>query len=395
MNVMKRTLLICGLGLSIPAVHAQETEVRYLSGTDAAHTVDWDFKVSDGRRSGVWTRIAVPSCWEQQGFGSYNYGRDYKTDGKNSRFADEKGSYRHRFKVPAQWKGRVISIVFEGSMTDTEVRINGKSAGPVHRGAFYRFRHDISELLKYGGDNLLEVEVSKMSSDPSVNNAERLADYWIFGGIFRPVWLEASPTAHIAGLAVDATHDGKLTIEADLRGSLKVARLAWELTDPAGKVMIRKQVPVRPMDSLQRIEAIVPDVKPWTSETPALYLLRVSLQDAAGRTVHSVRERIGFRTVEIRRGQGVFVNGIQVKFKGVNRHCFWPETARTLSREQQEMDLRLLKEMNMNAVRCSHYPPDKYFLELCDSLGIFVINELAGWQKAYSTNAGTPLVREM
>ena len=395
MKGMKRTLLMGAWILSMPWLRAQETELRYLSGTDAAHTVDWDFKVSDGRRSGVWTRIPVPSCWEQQGFGSYNYGRDYKTDGKNSRFADEKGSYRHRFRVPARWKGRTVSIVFEGSMTDTEVRINGKSAGPVHRGAFYRFRHDITGLLNYEGENLLEVEVSKMSADASVNNAERLADYWIFGGIFRPVWLEASPEAHIAGLAVNATHDGKLTIEANLQGLLKATRLAWELSDAAGKVTLRGSVPVRPADSLQRMEAIVPDIRPWTSETPNLYRLRVSLQDAGGKTIHSLQERIGFRTVEVRRGQGVFVNGVQVKFKGVNRHCFWPETARTLSRAQQEMDVRLLKEMNMNAVRCSHYPPDKYFLELCDSLGIYVINELAGWQKAYSTNAGTPLVREM
>lgn len=375
--------------------HAQETDIRYLSGTDAANTVSWDFKISEGRRAGAWTKIAVPSCWEQQGFGAYNYGRDYKTDGKNSRFADEKGSYRHKFQVPAAWKGRTIEIVFEGSMTDTEVRINGKSAGPVHRGAFYRFRHDVSSLLKYGSENLLEVEVSKMSADPSVNNAERLADYWIFGGIFRPVWLEAKPRAHIASLAVDARHDGRLNFTADIRGPLKDMRMVWDLTDRNGKVVLKGAASVRITDSLQRVDALVNDIRAWTAETPELYRLRVSLQDAAGKTIHRTQERIGFRTIEVRRGQGVFVNGVQVKFKGVNRHCFWPETARTLSREQQEMDVRLLKEMNMNAVRCSHYPPDKYFLELCDSAGIYVINELAGWQKAYSTTAGSPLVKEM
>jgi hypothetical protein len=390
-----RSIFIGLLTLSMLGTHAQETDIRYLSGTDAANTVSWDFKISEGRRAGAWTKIAVPSCWEQQGFGAYNYGRDYKTDGKNSRFADEKGSYRHKFQVPAAWKGRTIEIVFEGSMTDTEVRINGKSAGPVHRGAFYRFRHDISDLVKYGGENLLEVEVSKMSADPSVNNAERLADYWIFGGIFRPVWLEAKPRAHIASVAVDARHDGRLSITADIRGPLKGTRMAWELSDARGKVILQDRTLTQPADSLQRVEAVVSNVRAWTSETPELYRLRVSLQDATGKTIHRTQERIGFRTIEVRRGQGVFVNGVQVKFKGVNRHCFWPETARTLSREQQEMDVRLLKEMNMNAVRCSHYPPDQYFLELCDSAGIYVINELAGWQKAYSTAAGTPLVKEM
>ncbi len=106
-------------------------------------------------------------------------------------------------------------------------------------------------------------------------------------------------------------------------------------------------------------------------------------------------EKFGFRTIEVRNGQGIFINGTQVKFKGVNRHCFWPETGRTLTKQQQLMDALLLKEMNMNAVRCSHYPPDKYFLQICDSLGIYVLDELAGWQKFYSAKAGEPLVKEL
>ncbi len=81
--------------------------------------------------------------------------------------------------------------------------------------------------------------------------------------------------------------------------------------------------------------------------------------------------------------------------KGINRHVFWPETGRTVSPAIDLADVQLIKEMNMNAVRCSHYPPDKRFLELCDSLGLYVLDELAGWQKAYSTKAGAPLVKEM
>ena len=95
--------------------------------------------------------IQVPSCWEQQGFGNYNYGRDYKTNGKNARFYDEQGMYKYQFKVPAGWKGKNVNIVFDGSMTDTEVKINGKSAGAIHQGAFYRFKYDITSLLKYPG----------------------------------------------------------------------------------------------------------------------------------------------------------------------------------------------------------------------------------------------------
>jgi beta-galactosidase/beta-glucuronidase len=127
---------------------------------------------------------AVTSCWEQQGFGSYNYGRDYKTYGKNFRFADEQGIYKLNFQVPQAWANMDVYLVFEGSMTDTEVKINGKAAGEKHQGAFYEFKYNISNKLKFGSSNLLEARVSKMSADASVNNAERLADYWVFGGIF-------------------------------------------------------------------------------------------------------------------------------------------------------------------------------------------------------------------
>ena len=184
------------LGLAVLLINtasAQQKQLQYLSGTDATHTVQWDFFCTAGRNSGEWKKIQVPSCWEQQGFGNYNYGRDYKTNGKNARFYDEQGKYKYDFKVPAAWKGKNINIVFDGSMTDTEVKINGKSAGTIHQGAFYRFKYDISSLLFFDKPNTLEVTVSKMSADASVNNAERLADYWVFGGIFRPVFLEAMP----------------------------------------------------------------------------------------------------------------------------------------------------------------------------------------------------------
>ena len=177
-------LLCCGLLFIYSSSVAQTKQIQYLSGTDTKHTVQWDFMCSAGRNSGVWSKIQVPSCWEQQGFGNYNYGRDYKTNGKNFRFYDEKGMYKYSFKISPLWKGKNINIIFDGSMTDTEVKINGKLAGAIHQGAFYRFKYDITALLHYDKPNTLEVTVSKMSADASVNNAERLADYWVFGGIY-------------------------------------------------------------------------------------------------------------------------------------------------------------------------------------------------------------------
>src|SRR5882762_4821915 len=169
-------------------VRGQVTEKMWLSGTGNDHTVDWPFYCTEGRQSGKWTTIPVPSNWELQGFGKYNYGLD-----KDSVRGHEKGLYKYNFQAPAGWKGRNVNIVFDGSMTDTEVKINGKSAGGVHQGSFYRFKYDISGLLRYGKSNLLEVTVAKESANRSVNMAERHCDFWIFGGIFRPVYLEASP----------------------------------------------------------------------------------------------------------------------------------------------------------------------------------------------------------
>lgn len=374
---------------------AQAKEIKYLSGTDSKHTVQWDFFCTAGHNSGAWGKIAVPSNWELQGYGNYNYGRDYKTNGKNSRFYDEQGLYKYQFTVPAAWKNKKVNIVFDGSMTDTEVKINGKSAGAIHQGAFYRFKYDISSLLYFDKPNTLEVTVSKMSSDASVNNAERLADYWIFGGIFRPVFLEAVPKQHIDYVAIDAKADGKFAMQVWAKGLTQNATAITTITGADKKVIATIKTPVIKSDSVSLVTAQVQNIKTWTSETPNLYTAHIVLQDGTGKKIYELSEKFGFRTIEIRRGMGVYINNVQVKFKGVNRHCFWPETGRALSEDQQLLDVTLLKEMNMNAVRCSHYPPDKYFLQLCDSLGIYVLDELAGWQKYYSTKAGEPLVKEM
>lgn len=372
----------------------QEKEIKYLSGTDKDHTVSWDFYCTAGRKSGSWTTIQVPSCWEQQGFGAYNYGRDYKTYGRNFRFAEEKGMYRHQFTVPAAWKNKEVFIVFEGAMTDAEVKINGQSAGAVHQGAFYRFRYNITNKLLAGKPNKLEVTVSKMSADESVNNAERLADYWIFGGIFRPVYLEAVPKEHIDHTAIDARADGSFAMNILLKNIRLSKQLTATIKDAAGKTVATIRQPVKANDSLVKLTARVTNPQLWTAETPHLYTVQVSLGNGT-QSGFQTKERFGFRTIEIRKGDGIYLNGVQIKMKGINRHVFWPETGRTVSPAIDLADIQLMKEMNMNAVRCSHYPPDKRFLELCDSLGLYVLDELAGWQKAYSTKAGAPLVKEM
>ncbi len=392
--ISKKHILLSLASLIAIFSFAQQKQVQYLSGTDNKHTLDWDFFCTGGRAAGEWTKIAVPSCWEQQGFGSYNYGRDYKTAGKNARFADEKGMYKHSFNVPSTWKSKKIFLVFEGSMTDTEVKINGKSAGPVHQGAFYRFKYDVTDKIVFSASNLLEATVSKMSADASVNNAERLADYWVFGGIFRPVYLEAVPKEYIDYVAVNAKADGSFAMQAFVKGLASNKTIAVDLFDAASKKIHSTSAKVSSPDSIVEVYSKLSNIEQWTAETPTLYKAVVSLKEGT-KTLYQTTEKFGFRAIEVRHGDGIYVNGVQIKMKGANRHVFWPETGRTVNPQIDLMDVTLLKEMNMNAVRCSHYPPDVSFLNLCDSLGLYVLDELSGWQKAYSTKAGEPLVKEM
>ena len=374
------------------AIRAQKSEVVYLSGTGFDRTVPWEFYCTAGMNSGQWTTIEVPSCWEQQGFGQYTYG--------HVPFGDrlkEEGLYRHHSQVPSAWKGRSVELVLEGVMTDCRVRVNGRDAGPVHQGGFYRFSYEIGRLLRYGRENTLEVEVRKFSADMSVNHAERKADYWVFGGIYRPVYLKISPVEHISRVAVDARADGTLKADLYLSGIRSVSRVQVEITR-----LNREHVAgfSRTLEGKQgdriRIEGRIPGPDPWSPEHPHLYLARFSLEDREGNVIHVLEERIGFRTVEVREKDGIYVNGVRIKFKGVNRHSFHPDHGRTSCKAFSIEVVNLIKDMNMNAVRMSHYPPDPHFLDACDSLGLFVLDELAGWQQPpYDTVVGRKLLAEM
>jgi hypothetical protein len=373
------------------------TEQLYLSGRDADHTVDWDFLCSAGQNSGFWSKIAVPSCWELKGFGTYNYGVTLR--GKpagHPAIAAEQGRYRHRFVVPETWKGRTIRLVFEGSMTDTEVWLNEKSAGPLHQGAFYRFKYDVTELVKYGRENVLEVTVSKESANPSVNEAERRGDYWNFGGIFRPVYLESLPERFIEHCAIDAQANGSFRAEIELGHAFeKGEAVSVLLLDPKGEP-VTAPIGAEAASGANKVvvSTHLDGVLTWSAETPRLYKAVLSLSKE-GKLSHQIEQRFGFRTFEIRKGDGFYLNGRKITLKGANRHCFWADTGRALSPRIDQDDLRLMRGMNMNAVRCSHYPPDESFLDLCDELGLYVLDELGGWHGLYDTEVGAALLRAM
>ena len=401
---MKKIIGLFIILLCFCTTKAQQTEVRYLSGTGPDHTVKWNFWCSSGMNSQKWSKIDVPSCWEQQGFGGYTYGRYYiyKEHEKEKQydayrehdFCDEYGIYRHCFDVPDTWKGKQISIVFEGVMTDAEVKINDVIAGPVHQGSFYRFSYDITDRLKFGKTNLMEVTVKKQSADKSVNAAERRADWWLFGGIYRPVYLTAKPRTQIEHIAVDARADGTLHTDVYLKNISKGQQLELSLISCDSQLPIGRQVCGLSTEEKQILTTHWNNIRTWDPEHPNLYRLTMRLLSTTGDVVHEITERIGFRTIEFRPEDGVYLNGTRLLVKGINRHCFDPETGRTISRELSLKDALLIKQMNMNAVR-SHYPPDTHFLEACDSIGLLYLNELCGWQNSYSTEIAEKLLPEM
>jgi beta-galactosidase/beta-glucuronidase len=233
-----------------------------------------------------------------------------------------------------------------------------------------------------------------MSAEKTVNNAERLADFWIFGGIFRPVFLEIKPKENIDWMSIDAKANGQFNLKVHLNQKLKGREVVAQILDNQGKKIATTSTIVAQNDSTVLLQTNVSSPALWTAETPHLYQVKVQLKKGK-ELLYTTSEKFGFRTIEIRKQDGIYLNGVKIKMKGINRHVFWPEYGRATFPEGDLTDVKLIKEMNMNAVRCSHYPPDANFLQLCDSLGLYVIDELTGWQKAYNTKAGEPLVKEM
>jgi len=382
--------VFAGTALLSLSVQGADTERLFLSGTGKDDAVTWEFKCTYGANSGNWTNIPVPSQWEAQGFGQVSYQHDH------TNAAAELGLYRHSFRVPGKYSKRRVLLVFEGVMTDTHAEINGRPVGPDHQGSFYRFKYDITSLVRFGARNQLEVTVRKRSTNASVNEAERQGDYWLFGGIFRPVYLEIVPEEFIDRVAIDAGADGAFRMQLFTGG---IARTAGDLhaevvvTDLKGK-SLGKPVSSPVAGGTATLNALFASPDTWTAETPNLYRAEVALKRGKHQ-LHQLEQRFGFRTVEVRDGDGIYVNGRRVVLKGANRHSFWPDSGRCLSRDIHLLDIQLMKDMNFNAVRMSHYPPDAEFLDLCDELGLYVLDELAGWQSHYDTPTATRLVEQM
>src|ERR1039458_4237158 len=278
-----------------------------------------------------------------------------------------------------------------GSTTNTIVTTT------AHQGGFYEFSYDVTTNVMVGANtNVLNVTVNEWSANTSVNQAEREGDFWNFSGIFRPVYLMAMPQSNIPRLAVDAEASGLVNANVFLCGITNNCIVVCSVTDTNNVQMgnpFTNTVTAGTTNVL--LSTTLSSPRLWSAEFPNLYTLTMQLLDTNYNVIHTVTNMIGFRTITFSNNVGYFVNGTKVVLRGICRHEFWPTDGRTTSLAESDLDIGLMKDMNLNAVRMSHYPPNKIFLDECDRLGLYVFGELTGWQHAYDNTIAPELVKEM
>lgn len=349
---------------------AQTSQIHFLSGTDRENPAQWDFQIDKGRKSGSWQKINVPSCWETEGFGEYSFG---------TLPSDEKAVYKHQFIALPTWQGKHVNLVFEGVLTDVEVKLNGTVIG-THQGGYERFSFDVSALLKSGATNELEVAVNKRSTNAVIAKGNSQVPMWTFGGIYKPVYLEVLPPVHITGLSIETQANGHLAAQVYINKKESV-QIATYLQDLTGKTAGNlAQNDVKPLSAGNivgfELSATFSGVQAWSAEFPQRYRLVIELQDSQGKVLHRISQVIGFRTTIVK-NDGLYINDKKTKLRGVKHRALWHESGISMSRQISELDGLLLKEMNANAIYNPFYQPDSHLLDVCDSLGLYVIYSVA------------------
>ncbi|WP_243348592.1 glycoside hydrolase family 2 TIM barrel-domain containing protein [Parabacteroides sp. FAFU027] len=320
-----------------------------------------------------WADIRTPGHWELQGFAEPFYGKELK---------EGAGLYRTEFNVPADWKGEPIYIAFDGVQYGYQFWVNGKYAGSFNS-SFNRQTFDISSFVTPRKANVLAVRVTTRSKGWEFDTN----DCWSLSGIIRDVTLFSLPTTHIKDLVVrtkvgktDATLSVSALIEKVSGGKFSsTATVTATLTDPEGKVVRAFSLTRSNLNAASDTASFFQNIKIdaprlWTAETPNLYKLSVFLKDK-GKEIQRYNEKVGIR--EITWDNGILkLNGKPIKLRGVNHHDLSPVNGRSVTEAEMLQDLKLIREANINYIRTSHYPPHSHFIELCDSLGFYVMEEV-------------------
>lgn len=330
-----------------------------------------------------WTLMPVPGNWEFNGYGIPMYVNIGFGFPKNPPFINRDdsptGAYRYQFDIPQSWDGRKVFLHFEGGTNSMYVWVNGKKVGYTEN-AKSPAEFDITPYIR-PGKNLLACEVHKFSDGTYLEDQ----DMWRLGGINRNVYLYSTAQTRIFDFFSHADLDagyknGLFSTDVKIKNySNSAAAQAVEVSilDKAGKKVFTQtkkiNVAANSTDSLW-FEGTVKAPLQWTAETPNLYNMLITLKDGKNNIVEATSHRIGFRKVEIKDGQ-VFVNGKKVYFKGVNLHEFNTNTGQVVDSAVMLRNIQLFKELNINAVRTSHYPQQPLWYKLCDEYGIYLVDE--------------------
>lgn len=326
-----------------------------------------------------WTDFPVPGILELNGYGDAIYsnnGYPWRTQFRpEPPFVEERnnytGSYRKMVTVPADWKGERIYLHVGSATSNLMVWVNGKFVG-YSEDSKVSAEFDLTKYLTPGKENLIAMQVMRWCDGSYLEDQ----DFWRFTGIAREVYLYARPQAHIADLfitpdLVNNYQDGTLEVKLNAVGA-KGETVMFSLKDKEGKEVAAQTAKVGGNGEV-KVNFDIKNPLKWTAETPNLYTLYTTLMDGK-QVAEVVPQRVGFRKVEIKNAQ-VLVNGQPVLFKGANRHELDPVTGYVVSMDRMLEDIRVMKELNINAVRTCHYPNDPRWYELCDIYGIYMVGE--------------------
>ena len=315
-----------------------------------------------------WVDFPVPGLFEIEGYGDkiyknvgYAWGTTFKSNppfiGETNNYT---GSYRRSFELPANWNGQEVYFHVGSATSNLAVWVNGKYVG-YSEDSKVAAEFNITKYLKKG-KNLIAMQVMRWCDGSYLEDQ----DFWRFTGIAREVYLYARPKAHIEDLTItqDWLVDSKralLKVDAKTTGNAKVA---VRFIFPDGTVSDEFAL---------NHEIYLNDVKPWTAETPQLYTVLVSVKQG-DKVLEVVPLRVGFRHIEIKDGQ-LLVNGQAILIKGADRHELDPDGGYIVSMERMIQDIKIMKQLNINAVRTCHYPDDPRWYDLCDEYGLYVTAE--------------------
>ncbi len=352
----------------------------------------WDFKYAKNvlerptsffksdTNTADWDKIEVPSNWELQGFGMPIYTNIVYPFPKNPPYIPHElnpvGSYKRTFEIPDNWKEKDIFLHFEGVSGAMYVWVNGEKVG-YNEGSKTPAEFNITKYL-HSGKNILAVQVLRWSDASYMEDQ----DFWRLSGIDRDVYLYATNKITFKDYRViadleNAYTDGKLEVNLQLGNALKKSkgRVQVKLLDDDTEIYSEtKELDLTHGITSVNFEKLLPNIKTWNAEQPNLYTLLFVLMDKKGAVTEAVSSKVGFRKIEIKNNQ-LLVNGRAILFKGVNLHDHDETTGHVITVASTLKDLEVMKQNNINAIRCSHYPKNPFFYRMCDEYGFYVIDE--------------------